>query len=30
MLEDIQHENAGDLNGPQYGEPVLFMRRATN
>lgn len=25
--EDIEHEFVEDVNGPEYGEPVCFMRR---
>ena len=27
QLEDIEHENVNDVNGPDYGTPVQFMRR---
>ena len=26
-LEDIEHSNVEDVNGPSYGTPVRFMRR---
>ena len=26
-LEDIEHRVVDDVNGPQYGSPVRFMRR---
>ena len=26
-LEDIEHASVEDVNGPRYGNPVLFMRR---
>ena len=29
-LEDIEHTNVEDVNGPIYGVPVRFMRRAVS
>ncbi len=26
-LEDITHDNPEDISGPEYGDPVMFMRR---
>ena len=27
-LEDIMHDSVEDVSGPEYGDPVMFMRRA--
>ncbi|WP_419862312.1 DUF7689 domain-containing protein [Candidatus Palauibacter sp.] len=28
-LEDIEHDTVDDVNGPDYGAPVCFMRQRT-